>query len=214
VAGNPHCRNPSPPLVAIEGIDGSGKTTLAAALAACLAWRGIKVTGHREPSGGPAGRLLRSMSQDRDRHPMMLALLSAADRYDQQARLAGQDCALVISDRYYLSGLAYHATDGIDQAFYQRLNAGVRRPDLYLFLCLDSAVAAARLGDRARDTWERGCIAARVPQSYQAALRLVEATENAQVARLDAATAPQDVLDQALTAVVPLLAECEGVPRG
>jgi dTMP kinase len=214
VVGDPGRRGPGPLLVAIEGIDGSGKTTLAAALAACLAQRGIRVTGHREPSDGSAGRLLRSLSRNIDRHPMMLALLSAADRYDQQARLAGQECALVISDRYYLSGLAYHAADGIGQLLYQRLNAGVRRPDLYLFLCLDPVVAAARLGDRARDRWERGGITARVPRCYQAALHLVEATEDAQVARLDAATAAQDLLAQALTALAPLLHERKGVPRG
>ncbi len=214
MAGDLDRRAPGPVLVAIEGIDGSGKTTLAAALAAGLARRGIRVTGHREPSDGPAGRLLRSLSRGGDRHPVMLALLSAADRYDQQARLADQGCDLVISDRYYLSGLAYHAADGIGQLLYQRLNAGVRRPDLYLFLHLDPAIAAARLGGRVRDRWERGGIAARVPQSYQAALHLVEATEDAEVTRLDAARAPQDVLAQALTALAPLLAEHEGVPRG
>ena len=145
---------------------------------------------------------------------MMLALLSAADRYDQQARLADQECALVISDRYYLSGLAYHAADGIDQLLYQQLNAGVRRPDLYLFLHLDPVVAAARLGDRARDRWERGRIAACVPQCYQAALHLVETAENARIARLGAAAAPRDVLAEALSALVPLLPEPEGVPCG
>jgi dTMP kinase len=145
---------------------------------------------------------------------MMLALLSAADRYDQQARLADQQCALVISDRYYLSGLAYHAADGIGQLLYQQLNTGVRRPDLYLFLHLDPAVAAARLGDRTRDRWERGGIAARVPQSYLAALHLAETTENARIARLDAAAAPHDVLAQALSALTPLLTEPEGSPCG
>jgi len=214
VAGEPDRTDPGALLVAIEGIDGSGKTTLTVALADGLARRGIRVTSHREPSDGPAGRLLRSLSRDGDRHPMMLALLSAADRYHQQARLADPECALVISDRYYLSGLAYHAADGIDQLLYQRLNAGVRRPDLYLFLHLDPAIAAARLGDRARDRWERGGIAARVPQSYRAALHLVETTENAQVARLDAAKAPRDVLAQALAALAPLLPEPEGVPCG
>jgi dTMP kinase len=214
VAGNLGRARPGPLLVAIEGIDGSGKTTLAATLAAELARHGIRITSHREPSDGPAGRLLRALSQDSGRHPMMLALLSAADRYDQQARLADHECALVISDRYYLSGLAYHAADGIDQLLYQHLNAGVRRPDLYLFLALDPAVAAARLVDRARDRWERGSVAARVPQSYQAALHLVETTENAKIARLDAAAAPRDVLAQALSALAPLLPEPEGVPRG
>jgi dTMP kinase len=145
---------------------------------------------------------------------MMLALLSAADRYDQQARLADHGCALVISDRYYLSGLAYHAADGVDQLLYQRLNAGVRRPDLYLFLHLDPAVAAARLGDRTRDRWERGGIAAHVPQCYQAALHLVQTTENARIARLDAAAAPRDVLAEALSMLAPLLPEPEGASRG
>jgi dTMP kinase len=214
VAGNQGRRDRHPRLVAIEGIDGSGKTTLAAALAACLARRGIQVTGHREPSDGPAGRLLRSLSRDAGRHPMMLALLSTADRYDQQAQLAGQDCALVISDRYYLSGLAYHAADGIGQTLYQQLNAGVRRPDLYLFLHLDPLAAAVRIGARVRDRWEGGGMAARIPRCYQAALDLVEATENAQVARLDAAVGAQDVLAQALSALTPLLAEHQGVLHG
>ena len=214
MAGDQDRGRPGPLLVAIEGIDGSGKTTLAAALAVSLAGRGIRVTGHREPSDGPAGKLLRSLSPDAGRHPMMLALLSAADRYDQQEQLAGLDCALVISDRYYLSGLAYHAADGVGQLLYQRLNAGVRRPDFYLFLHLDSALAATRLGGRPRDRWERGGIAAQVPQCYQAALHLVEAAEGAQVARLDAARAPHDVLSQALTALAPLLAESEGVRHG
>ena len=87
---------------------------------------------------------------------MMLALLSAADRYDQQARLADQECALVISDRYYLSGLAYHAADGIDPLFYQQLNAGVRRPDLYLFLTSGPRRRGGAAGRRAPDRWERG----------------------------------------------------------
>ena len=213
MAGELNRTDPGPILVAIEGIDGSGKTTLAAALAGSLARRGMRVISNREPSDGP-GRLLRSLSRDGDRDPMMLALLSAADRYDQQARLADQECALVISDRYYLSGLAYHAADGIDQLLYQQLNAGVRRPDLYLFLHLDPVVAAARLGDRARDRWERGRIAARVPQCYQAALHLVETAENARIARLGAAAAPRDVLAEALSALVPLLPEPEGVPCG
>jgi len=212
VAGD-RCRDAGPLLVAIEGIDGSGKTILAAALTADLAGRGIRVTGHREPGDGPAGRLLRSLSQDGDHPAMLLALLSAADRHHQQARLTDRERAVVISDRYYLSGLAYHAADGIDQLLYQRLNAGVRRPGLYLFLHLHPMTAAARLGDRERDRWERGGIAARVPECYQAALHLVRTTENAKVALLDAAAAPDDVLAQALSVLMPLLPEPEGASR-
>jgi dTMP kinase len=145
---------------------------------------------------------------------MMLALLSAADRFDQQAQIGEREGDLVISDRYYLSGLAYHAADGIDQAVYQRLNDGVRRPDLYLFLHLDPRAAAARLGGRTRDRWERGPVAAAVPHAYEAALRLVQATENALVAWLDAAAPAHDVLGQALTALAPLITNLKEHPRG
>ncbi len=144
---------------------------------------------------------------------MMLALLSAADRFDQQARIAEGEGDLVISDRYYLSGLAYHAADGIDPVLYQRLNDGVRRPDLYLFLHLDPSLAAARLGGRTRDRWERGPVAAAVPHAYQAALHLVQATENARIAQLNAAAPPHDVLGQALSALAPLITQAEGAPR-
>lgn len=206
--------NRGPLLVAIDGIDGSGKTTLTAGLAAECARRGLRVAAHREPSDGPAGTLLRSLNQDEDRDPMMLALLSAADRYDQQARLASHEGALVISDRYYLSGLAYHAADGVSQLLYQRINAGVRRPCQYLFLDLDPAVAGARRRGRASDRWERAGRAALVPESYQAALQLVETTERAKVTHLDAAARPQDVLAQALLALAPVLAEPEGASSG
>lgn len=213
MAANPDARH-RPLLVAVEGIDGSGKTTLTGSLTDALAQRGICVTGHREPSDGPAGRLLRSLSQEGgDRDPMMLALLSTADRYDRQAQFAQQD-GIVVSDRYYLSGLAYHAADGVNPLRYQRLNADVRRPDLYLFLHLDPEIAAGRLGNRARDRWERGDIATRIPQAYQAALRLVQATENAQVVQLDAAAAPRNVLGQALTILAPLITETEGALHG
>ena len=54
MAGELDRTDPGALLVAIEGIDGSGKTTLTAALADGLARRGIRVTSCREPSDGPA----------------------------------------------------------------------------------------------------------------------------------------------------------------
>lgn len=192
-------------LVGIEGIDRSGKTTLTAALARAVAAGGTAVATHREPSDGPIGRLFRQLSTDDRGNPTVMALLSAADRHDQQAGLARLTASLVISDRYYLSGLAYHAADGVDPVFYQRLNAGVRRPDLYLYLHVDPATAAARRRRGPADRWERGRVAAEIPTAYEETLRLVRDAENATVARLDAAQSPVAVLDQALAALAPLL---------
>jgi dTMP kinase len=197
-------------LAGVEGIDGSGKTTLVTALAAALPRRGVRVATHREPSGGPVGHLFRHLSADEEHDPVALALLSAADRHDQQAMLARPGADLVISDRYYLSGLAYHAADGVDPVFYQRINDGVRRPDLYLFLGIAPAAAAARRRGGPSDRWEREVIAARLPAAYERALRLVEETEGAAVTRLDAAQPAPAVLAQALSALSPLLAIISG----
>jgi dTMP kinase len=201
-------------LACIEGIDCSGKTTLVAALATALSGRGSRVATHREPSGGPIGRLFRDLSADDGHNPAALALLSAADRHDQQLTLARLGADLVISDRYYLSGLAYHAADGIDPLCYQRLNDGVRRPDLYLFLDIAPAAAAARRRGGPSDRWERDVIAARMPALYDQALRLVVDTEGAAVTRLDAAQPPPAVVAQALAALAPLLAQADGGTRG
>jgi dTMP kinase len=201
-------------LAGVEGIDGSGKTTLVDALAAVLPGRGVEVATHREPSDGLIGRLFRQLSDDSERDPVALALLSAADRHDQQAAITRIGAGLVLSDRYYLSGLAYHAVDGVDPAFYQRLNRGVRRPDLYLFLDVAPAVAVSRRKGRHPDRWERPAIVARLPGAYDRALRLVIDTEAAVVTRLDAAQPPSAVVNQALTALAPLLDRITGGSHG
>jgi dTMP kinase len=202
-------------LAGVEGIDGSGKTTLVTALAAVLAGRGITVVTHREPSGGPVGRLFRQLSADGEHDPGVLALLSAADRLDQQVVLTRPGPGLVVSDRYYLSGLAYHAADGVDPVFYQWLNDGARRPDLYLFLDVAPAIAAARRrGQPASDRWEHPAMIARIPAAYERALELITDTEAAVVTRLDAAQQPPAVLAQALNALSPLLASISGGDHG
>ena len=106
--------NPGPGrFFVIEGLDGAGTTTqvhlLHRRLRAC---RTVHLT--REPSDGPAGLQIRLVLENRVKvDPAVLAALFAADRMDHLyheeggilARLArGSD---VITDRYYLSSLAY-----------------------------------------------------------------------------------------------------------
>jgi dTMP kinase len=196
---------PRPALVALEGIDGSGKTTLASSLIAALTARGIRALACQEPSSGPIGVLFRALSNEGGSDAMTLALLSAADRRDLHSWLNGAHAEIVISDRYYLSGLAYHAADDVDPLYYQQLNHGVTRPDLYLFLDIDSRTAAERHPGCRADRWEHGRIAARVPGAYRAALDLVMTRERAQVVRLDAAAPAAAVHHQALAAVLRLL---------
>ena len=191
--------------VAVEGVDGSGKTTLTAALAVEL--RGVNrlVARRTEPSSGPVGVFFRQLSAQGRVDPLAMALLSTADRYEQQDDLADALAGhqVVLSDRYYLSGLAYHAADGIDPAFYQALNRWVRKPDLYLFLDVPPEVGTARRGGRRDGYWERDTIAHRLPDAYEHALALLDDAATA-VVRLDALRAPQVVLGAALDALAPV----------
>ena len=69
-------------LITIEGIDGAGKTTLAAALLDALKARGLDVTLLREPGGVPAAERIRELVIDPDLHVTARteALLYAAAR--------------------------------------------------------------------------------------------------------------------------------------
>jgi dTMP kinase len=191
-------------LVAIEGIDKAGKTTLAGALETELRHRGLRVARHREPSDGLLGTTFRRLSAISAVSPLAMALMSAADRADQQAQLLelceGHD--LVIADRYYVSGLAYHAADGVDGGYYQYLNAAMIRPALYLFLQVAPTVAARRYQDGEHpDRWERTAVARALPASYEQALARVTVDDHAHIIRLDANQPAAAVFADALAAI-------------
>src|SRR5262245_60789906 len=142
--------------IVVEGIDGSGSTTVVERLAAHLASN--KKSAHRtcEPSGGPIGSMIRQILAHRIVVPGKLgpsspgwatmALLFAADRVDHlEAEVLPRlrDGAIVLSDRYDLSSLAYQAATARAQdpedvrrviAWIRELNARARRPDLTLVL--------------------------------------------------------------------------------
>lgn len=99
-------------LIAIEGIDGAGKTTLARRLTTTLEAAGARVVLSKEPTNGPWGTKLRQsaatgrLSADeeaelliRDRHEHVDTLIAPA--------LARGD--IVILDRYFPSMVAYQA---------------------------------------------------------------------------------------------------------
>lgn len=138
--------------IAIEGIDGSGTTLQTRALAEWLRRRDHSVVETREPSGGAIGQLVRQrLSVHADPlSPAALALLFAADRLDHVAREiepARRAGAVVLSDRYLLSSLAYQSLDS-DLAWIRTINRAAPAPDFYLFLRVPAAVAFARVQQR------------------------------------------------------------------
>ncbi|XVS60888.1 dTMP kinase [Actinosynnema sp. CA-299493] len=194
--------------VALEGIDASGKTTLAAALAGELRAEGMAVELHKEPGMDRIGGFFRAVSRAADTTATALALLSSADRHDQQSRLQHlrRSGTVVLADRYYLSGLAYHTADGIDPAFYQLLNHQVVKPDAYLYLDLDPRLAAGRRTRGPDGYWEQPGFTNRLTDAYETCLALVAATESATVVRVDASQLPDAVLADARRALTGLCA--------
>lgn len=138
--------------IAIEGIDGSGTTSQTRAVAAWLGQRGHVAVETREPSRGAIGTLIRQRLSvaAAPLDPAALALLFAADRLDhiaievEPALAAG---AVVLSDRYFLSSLAYQALD-CDADWVRQINARAPRPDLTLLISVPVEVAFARVQRR------------------------------------------------------------------
>lgn len=186
-------------LVAVEGIDHSGKTTLVDGLCGELAGRGVLTRRYKEPTQAPIGALLRRLAVQTPACPAALALLSAADRHHQQPTLHAliRDAQVVIADRYYLSGLVYHYVDGIDPAFYAACAAGVRMPDLYLYLDVPPSVAAARVTRAPDSRWETAEFTTRLPDAYRHCLRLLR-DQHADTVVLDGQQPAQAVLAAAL----------------
>ncbi|WP_345712378.1 dTMP kinase, partial [Kineococcus glutinatus] len=152
--------------VALEGGDGTGKSTQARLLREWIgAELGLEVVLTREPGGTPAGVALRQvlLASTAPLDPRSEALLFAADRAQhvaQVVRPALQRGAVVVSDRYVDSSLAYQgAGRALERADVERLSRWATQgllPDLTVVLDLDPAAARTRRhGDAARGGEDR-----------------------------------------------------------
>jgi len=142
--------------IVFEGIEGSGKSTQAELLAEALRRNNIKVDLTREPGGTQAGECIRAVLLDsllEDMHPRTELLLYLAARAEHVAKRIRRklfvDKAVVISDRFTLSTLAYQAGGReLDSKTVSRLckfASGGLEPDLTVLVDLDVDGAFARL---------------------------------------------------------------------
>jgi dTMP kinase len=141
-------------LVTLEGIDGSGKSTVAALLAERLRDDGGDVVLTREPGGTPLGEAIRDLVLHGDHvAPWAEAALYAASRaqhVDEVIRPALERGATVVCDRYLDSSVVYQGVGrGLGAEAVLDLNLAVVRgllPDVTALLRIEPEVAAARLG--------------------------------------------------------------------
>jgi len=192
-------------LVTLEGLDGSGKTTV---------WESLQETYPdavftREPTESWYGdAVYRSINAD-DADPLAELFLYTADHADHLSRVvrpALADGDLVISDRYSDSRYAYQgatlAGGEIDDplAYVRSIHEPfTRRPDHTIYLDIDPETAAERSGGT--NKFERAAYLRQVRDNYE---RLIDAEPNRFI-RIDAGQSPEAVaaaVREQLTAIL------------
>jgi len=193
-------------LITIEGIEGAGKTTLAAALAERLRGRGDEVVVTSEPGGGPIGERIRQILLDpssliTDRTELLLFEAARAQHVETLIRPALERGAVVICDRYTDSSIAYQgAARGLGTDAVRQLNdfaTGGLRPDLTILLDLPAQDGLARQSRVDRVSSEGQAFHEAVRQGF---LEAAKAEPDAFVV-IDASKPFQLVVEEAVVAV-------------
>ncbi|MGD8373971.1 MAG: dTMP kinase [Candidatus Woesebacteria bacterium] len=140
--------------IVIEGLDGTGKTTQ---FNNTLDFLGANTLGVREPGGTLMAEQIRTLLKSKDlprsAHTNMF-LFSAArtDLIDSVIRPAIKDDKRVVSDRCWLSTVAYQAAEGADVNHIVNLSkiatGELFEPDLLILIDLDPEVCRQRLDGR------------------------------------------------------------------
>jgi len=165
-------------LVALEGLDGSGKSTLLKSLAQALRNQGLRVYTTFEPTQGEWGQKIREHLATKSKiSPQALAELFLRDRREH---VAGEILPklekgfLVLTDRYYLSTLAYQGAAGLDLEDLKRRNeTWAPVPDLVLYLDLAPEDALKRLENNPRyqpEMFETVAFLEKVQEHYETIL--------------------------------------------
>ena len=140
--------------IAMEGIDGSGKSTQVSLLVKHLSSLGTRCYETREPTDSPIGSLIHQMMTGRiHADNKVIASLFIADRVDHLLNKTDgilskiRNGVSVITDRYYFSSYAYNGVD-IDMDWVIQANtisAEVLRPTLTVFLDIPVSAALSRI---------------------------------------------------------------------
>ena len=145
-------------IIALEGIDQSGKRTQTRLLANELKKKGAKVSTvsfpiYKSPSGRQILRFLEGVQEYPATALHMLYSLNRWENREQLIKLT-QNSDLVIADRYYPSNLAYGVSRGLSLEWLQGLDRGL--PTASLVIVLEVPVPASfTRKSRGRDAHER-----------------------------------------------------------
>lgn len=208
--------------ITLEGVEGAGKSTVAAALTAALRARGVTVVQTREPGGTPLAERIRELVLHRGEEHLsaeaetLLMFAARAVHFHNLIRPALARGEWVVCDRYTDATRAYQGGGRrVSARFIETLSREVLdgfTPDLTLLLDLPVVVGLDRAharrkaaGSSEADRFESETVLffERVRARY---LELAEADPD-RFRVLDATQPPDGLAAAALAAVEPLLAQ-------
>lgn len=138
-------------LIAIEGIDGAGKTTQARILAETLTKMGYLTIELHEPTNGEWGKKIKDLAKN-GRHKttpeteLELFYLDRVEDVKNHIRPSLEEKKIVIMDRYYFSNVAYQSERGLDPDYIEKRNEIVAPiPAVTIILDLDPEVSLKRI---------------------------------------------------------------------
>ncbi len=193
-------------MVVIEGVDGTGKSTLIRRLHAYFEGSGMPCVLSREPTNGVWGTRIRESART-GRLPLEEELeLFLRDRKDHVEELilpALSEGKVVLLDRYFISSAAYQGARGADPEQVLRRNEEFApAPDLVLLLDCDPEQTLQRVharGDVA-DEFEKLDALRRVRQLFLAIRRPY-------IQVIDASAGPEQVAREAIRLLEPLFSK-------
>ena len=193
MAPAPARKLPRGALIAVEGIDGTGKSTQVARVVARLRAEGWSVVETREPTAGEWGKRIRAFARKGRGE------VAPEDELDWFLRDRVEDVKnsiepglrlgkVVVTDRYYFSNMAYQGALGIDPDRIKEMNEALfPRPDLVLILEAAPAVGMDRIAknrpEGAEASYEQASYLGRVAEKF-AGFR------DPSIRRVDAAATP------------------------
>jgi dTMP kinase len=193
-------------LIVFEGLDGCGKSTQLRLAVEVLSARGLNPVVTREPTDGPWGRRIREMArstegvvpetelewffEDRREHMRLVV---------DPALAAGR---IVLSDRSYISTVAYQGARGLDPAkILSDSEAEFPRPDLILLFEISARQGLERVqarGGQSEPVFENLEFQERVAAVF-------EALDTPGLARINANRPPENIAKDVISAIDSVL---------
>jgi dTMP kinase len=157
-------------LIAMEGVDQSGKETQAQRLRERLREAGHKVRLLSFPDYGTSigEEIARALQGEREYGSDVMQLLFVANRHERREAIREwvDGGLILVCDRYRASSIAYGEALGLDAGWLEDIQRYLPRADLTIFIDIAPATAAQRKS-QGRDRYERDLsLLERVRSSY------------------------------------------------